>query len=197
MRPVRAGAAAAAAWLAAAGPASAETAVGLTYKPIGVEYAGVELELGPLDLGAVGNGWRLGALAQARRFVQGEPGPWHAPETLTAWGRQAYEPWPGLELGWLLGASTHPPFRDGDGIDDDRRGRSGLVVGATFGLRSGDLWLRLSPNALLHLGPAGREPFWVPTSGIPLAEAGWRIFPQLEVSFRLADTFVRTAWLFG
>ena len=186
------GAAIAASIALTAAPARADTAVGLTYKPIGIEFAGLEVEAGP-----VWRGWMVGGLVQARRLATASPPtPWQVPEVVTAWGRMANADLPHLEVGWLLGVSVRLADPNA-GLDPGAPwGAAGPVLGASATLRSGDLWLRLSPNYALGLDPPSPLPLWLPASGIPLAEAGWRLTPQLEVSARLGSTFARVAWLF-
>ena len=71
----------------------------------------------------------------------------------------------------------------------------GLLVGATYTIRSGRLWLALSPHYLLSQldSPMGNR---LIGTGIPFAEVGFAVTPSVDVSFRLQFTPVRLSWHF-
>lgn len=176
--------------------------LGVTYKPLNPDTVGVEAESGPLLAG-----WRLGALAQVQRYelATGTPSAghiWQVPPAVTLWGRHVADAAPahGLapshELGWLAGVNWNPDSAEIDVPLADPWRYVGPVVGVSYTLRSGDLWLRLTPNATFSPDPPYREGTWWMKSGIPWAEAGWRLAPGFEVSFRASQTFVRAAWVF-
>lgn len=162
--------------------------IGVTYKPLFPEYYGLEGEWGP-----------VGALIQVQRWERQTGTPeagtfWQGPARATVWGR-----WPvtlpaGLALDAIGGLNWYPDSAMlGQALPDAWR-YVGPVLGVSYTLTSGRLWLRVSPNVTLSPDPPYREGLWWLKSGIPWVEAGFRPFPGLNVSFRASEAFLKLAW---
>jgi len=175
--------------------------LGVVYKPLSPEIYGLEGEFGP-----------LGALVQLERYDQ--PAAWQLPLRATLWGKwpitlpNGFTPFTlpngapavslpkGCGFDAIAGVNWYPDSAYvGQALPDAWR-YVGPVVGVSYTLTSGRLWLRVSPNVTLSLDPPYREGSWWLKSGIPWLEAGFRPFPGLELSFGLRDAPVKLAWVF-
>jgi hypothetical protein len=185
-----------AALLATASPALAgpvEGNVGILYKPLNSEFYGLEGELR-----LTGSPWSLGGLYLAERQISASgptvPDTWVSPSSATAWGRWRYALANGDDVSALVGINSHsgspyhPPVPEG--------WTTGPLVGASYTMRSGRLWLRVTPHWVFSANGGSSDAEWLIKSGLAWVEAGVRPFPHLEVSARLAMAFLKVAYTF-
>lgn len=174
-----------------------EASVGILYKPLNPESFGVEAEAGP-----VGSWWSLGGLYQAERFERqtgtSEYGyAWNNPTHGTVWGRLKHELPNGDMMAGLIGASYHPRTSEIGGVIAEPWQFVGPLLGVSYTLNSGRLWLRVTPHMVLSADSPFDGMSWLVKSGIPWVDAGVELFPGVELSFRLAMTFLKLTWLIG
>lgn len=139
---------------------------------------GAEVEMGlrgtPLQLGALV--WQPlfgGELAQ------------------TAWGGYAVELRKDERLRLLVGGTRYQPAVGC--IDPCSIANHGLLLGASYLIKSERLWFQVTPQYLFALDGSFGYPSWA-MSGLPWIEFGVPIFPGCDLSFRLGENLIKVAY---
>lgn len=171
--------------------------VGVVYKPLNPQIVGFDAEIGPSA-----SPWAVGLLYQAMVWEQstGDPtsGYRMTHRTSSAWGRYRFTLPNGDTLDGLAGMNANFEFNQPDNILQPESPVIGPLLGASYTLRSGRLWLRLTPHWVFSEDHTNTDRIAVvlDKSGIPWAEVGLNLPLGLQLSFRLSEAFAKLAWTF-
>jgi hypothetical protein len=163
--------------------------MGVLYKPLGSTLAGLEAEVGPR-----GGPWHVGGLYQIEIHETHSGLAWEVPQIIATWGRYDWELPNGDAFGPIAGLSYSPTTQYIGQPTPDVLSATGVVLGGTYTLRSGPLWVRAMPHVVL--GAPRPNGHWFSRSGLPWIEFGWMIVPGLQASARFTDAFFKLACVF-
>lgn len=140
---------------------------------------GAEAELGPRD-----GFWLVGAGTWTSLFVNASEIAWNHDVASTLWGRLRLQVGGGHELSVLAGGNYRNWLMACPGTCEPYT-PYGLLVGASWQYRGDRWWLRVTPQYTFPLFGERHRDGWM-LSTVPWAEIGYRLTPQLGISFRMA-----------
>jgi hypothetical protein len=140
---------------------------------------GAEAELGPRD-----GFWLVGVGAWTSLFVSAREIAWNQDVASTLWGRLRLPVGGGHELSVLAGGNYRYSLMACPGSCEPDT-PYGLLLGASWQYRGDRWWLRVTPQYTFPLFGERQQEGWM-LSTVPWAEIGYRLTPQLGISFRVA-----------